>query len=123
MKDVAATDDAQKYILDRLGTIETVLSSLAAKDARPFRLRGRKPQRFKDLDYYAEVKAPDGHVDEITMMLTEGFDMTNWMIPAGFNPIRISFASDRDISEEEIRTLVEQGGGQLVVFERNRKKS
>ena len=61
MKDVAATDDTQKYILGRLETIESKLSSLASHLPREPRRRATRKQRAQLSDlypYYAEISIP-----------------------------------------------------------------
>lgn len=107
MKEVAATDDTQKYILGRLETIEsklTSVSSLLAKQpiSKESRRRTTRKQTVQISDlypYYAEISVPPGEaVESIEQNLDAILDavdlggygrkMTDDRILLGFEPLR-----------------------------------
>lgn len=79
IRDVVAADDSQKYIPDRLETIESALSSMAARDARRLRPTApRKIRSYADYPYYIEVIVSDGEREKIGRILDENLDIAAW---------------------------------------------
>lgn len=115
MKDVAATNDMQQYILDRLDTIESALTSLTSQKVGRQQTPKRKPPRYEEFPYYIEVEAPEGNRENFADMLDQQLSMGRWL-RSDSKPMKIGFDSSIDITEESIRLVVEKLGGQLLIF-------
>lgn len=121
MKDVAATDDTQKYILDRLETIESAISSLAAHDARDTRPPKTTPRRPDQYPYYTEINQPEDidQLDNFEDALNKALELMSWSRTVGGNSIKFGFESSRELSMEEVRTAIEKAGGELLSFRKS----
>ena len=114
MNDVAASDDTQKYILDRLETIESAISFLSASSRRPApRSRNQRPEEYM---YFAEIITGDLNEEEVCDALREEFEATAACQTIGGDPTKLGFDAKRSITEKEFRSAVEKHGAQLGAF-------
>jgi hypothetical protein len=122
MKAVAATDDTQKYILDRLETIESAISKLAENiSASPSTSpKSKTPRRPEDYTHFAEIEIPHDKIKDLTRKLDLAFNVITSAASrhtSGNGPVLIGFESERLPSIDEMKVLIEELGGNLIRFQ------
>lgn len=118
MRDVVAADDTQEYILDRLETIESAISSLATRDAGFHHPDHKFDVYHSDgYDYYIEIDPTDSSPQEVFNLLVNMFDMLSWKtIVTGDGTLGIVCTCGRPSSLKDVKRYLEHSGGILVNF-------
>lgn len=117
MRDIAANDDTQQYILDRLETIESAISTLSSTTRRPSpRSRHRRPE---DYMYFAEIDLGELDQEGFLDALHPQLKSTSSSYIVGADPMRLSFDAKADITEEDFRKAVEAHGAKVRTFTPN----
>lgn len=114
MKEAAGTGDMQKYILERLESMGSVVSAIQRSMPIRWFLGSRtKKQRYR---YRAEITVPGDKANALSDGLYEILDLgtTDWTQTSGH--AEVAFSSEERISSEDFDKLVTRLGGQVVEF-------
>lgn len=114
MKDVAAADDTQHYILDRLEGIETRISALAASARRSSNSgRSQRPEPAYACRVLIDPRAVDREELARNLVTRFGGDQ-RWQYSTTASPMEVAFTPNDPISVDELRSVVEEMGADLV---------
>jgi len=123
MKDVAASDDTQKYILDRIENIESVLTRIASRDLRrtSYLKKRREVRAPNDYPCYAEINMQEMDADKFTETLMERIGGKAWARSVNKNPMEFGFEPPKDFDVDDLKTAIEDVGGQLLQLKMNER--
>ena len=114
MKDIAATDDTQKYILDRLETIESALSRLSPVGSPS--QSSKKHRNPIDYMYYAEIFPGDEGQEKVCNLLRAHFNITTSCYTIGEDPFQFGFDTGETVTDKQFRSALEGMGAKLHKF-------
>lgn len=112
MKEIAGTDDTQKYILERLETIGAAVSAIG-RSLRPVVEVG-----LTKFPYLITVKPGEHTADKLSGLLKGILDVKD-LSAAVLNDglVELRFSAHSRVGKEEIRSFVKATGGILVNFD------
>jgi|APTNR8051073442_1049403.scaffolds.fasta_scaffold31480_1 hypothetical protein len=115
MKDVAATDDATKYMLERLDKIEALINSFAIRDIAIPPRRPTKHRGPADYPCYAQISMAEDSAESLVDSLARDLKASGWSRSISTDPIEVGLdiSKDQSIDADAFRLTVEKAGGVL----------
>ena len=118
MKDVAATDDTQRYILDRLETIESAISKMSNRQMGSTRkIIDPYPGFRSKYSFYAEIDCGEASKTDIRNAIMEGCDLDQLSSVLQDKQLKIGFDAANTVSQETLKDAIVGLGAKVTLFE------